>query len=85
MPTMNKAKHQILKVLGILIALADSALLSFILLWLIAGHGIIACGKGVFDNPDWLMDILILVGAPAGILVCSIALIRYCSGRLSLQ
>ena len=82
---MKAMMYQILRVLAGLVALADGALLCMILLWLIGAGGVIACGKGVFDNPDWPLAVLVLVGAPLGLLIGAITLIQYCSRRLNLR
>ncbi len=82
---LNKTTYQILRVLAVLVAVAASALLSLVMLWLIAGGGVIACGKGIFDRPIWPLEVLVLVGLPAGLLVGAIASARYCSKRLWLR
>jgi hypothetical protein len=82
---MNRTKYQILRMLAVLVAVAASALLSLSLLWLTAGGGVIGCGKGIFDSPVWGLEVLVLVGIPAGLLVGAIASARYCSKRLWLR
>ena len=54
----------VLRVLGIVVLLSGELVLSWILIWLIEGRGVIACGKGVFDNPLWFFDVMFLVGLP---------------------
>ena len=82
---MGKTNYQILRVLAVLIALTVGTLLCFILLWLIGAHGVIACGRGIFNNPDWPIDVVVLIGTPSILFIGSIALIRHCSKRLWLR
>lgn len=82
---MNRTKYQILRVLAVLLAFAVGALLSLIMFWLVVGRGVIACGKGIFDSPVWPVEVLVLVGVPAGLLAAAIACARYCSRRLWLR
>jgi hypothetical protein len=82
---MRTVKYHLLRATAVLLALAGGAVLSFILLWLIGGRGYVACGRGVFDSPDWPLTVLILVGAPSGLLAAAVATIRYCSRRLAFR
>jgi hypothetical protein len=54
---MNAGKYRILQVLSASVILGAEMLLSYIFIWLIEGHGIIACGRGIFDDPTWYLDL----------------------------
>jgi len=56
--------------------------LLIILVWLICGHGVIGCGRGVFDSPTVFSDILLLVGVPISLFVASVKVFLKCSTRL---
>ena len=74
--------YQLIQVTSLVVSLIAGMVLLVILGWLIGGHGVIACGKGVFDSATWLSDIMLLVGVPATIAVASATLYRKCSSRL---
>ena len=76
---MKRATYLIVQGLCVVILLASGVVLSFILMWLVAAHGVIACGKGVFDSPTWLLDIIILVGIPAVSVLGAGSLFVWCS------
>jgi hypothetical protein len=78
---MNAGKYRILQVLSASVILVAAILLSFILIWLIGGHGVIACGKGIFDDPSWFLDVMLLIGIPLSVIAGSGVLFRWCSSR----
>jgi membrane protein implicated in regulation of membrane protease activity len=82
---MRKFCLSILLILAALLAVLDLAVLAFVLIWLTVGHGYVACGRGIFDGPGWLIPVLFLVGIPTFILVCALKLARYCFGRLAFR
>jgi hypothetical protein len=82
---MHRNELHILRVAAIFIALVDAAWLCLMFVWLILGGGVIACGRGVFDDPQWPLTVLFLVGIPAAILAGALKLTAYCSRRLAFR
>lgn len=78
---MSAGKYRILQVLSASVILGAEMLLAFILIWLIEGHGIIACGRGIFDNATWYVDVVLLIGIPLGVIAGSGVLFLWCSSR----
>jgi len=78
---MNAGTYRIIQVPSVTVILAAEILLSFILIWLVEGHGIIACGKGVFDDPKWFLDVILLVGIPLSVMGGSTMLFLWCSSK----
>ena len=66
---VNTQTITVLRVLGIVIMVSGEMVLSWILTWLIERHGVIACGKGVFDDPLWFLDVIELVGPPLSAII----------------
>jgi len=73
--------YRILQVISTIVILGAAVLLSFILIWLIGAHGVIACGKGIFDNPTWYLDVMLLTGIPLSVIGGSVVLYIWCSSR----
>lgn len=71
-----------LRALAIVIAVADGVLLAAVSWWLLNG-GVIACGRGLFDGPNWPFMFFVLWVVPAAVLASAIALARYCTRRLA--
>lgn len=80
---MDTWAYRIIQVLSTIVLIVAVVSLSIVLMWLIQGHGVIACGRGVFDDPAWFLDIVVLVGVPASLIVGSGALILWSSLRIS--
>jgi len=78
---MNAGKYRILQVLSASVILGAEMLLSYIFIWLIEGHGIIACGRGIFDDPTWYLDVMLLIGIPLSLIAGSGVLFLWCSSR----
>jgi uncharacterized membrane protein YhdT len=78
---MKPGKYRIIEALSITLILVAELLLSYILVWLIEGHGVIACGKGVFDNPNWFVYVILLLGIPLSVIGGAGILFFWCSGR----
>jgi hypothetical protein len=78
---MNAGKYRILQVLSASVIFVVAMLLSFILIWLIGGHGVIACGKGIFDDPTWYLDVMLLIGISLSVIAGSVVLFLWCSSR----
>lgn len=67
-------------------ALLSSAIfLSVVLTWLIEWGGVISCGKGIFDSPDWPLQVSVLVGPPVVLMFGVGALFVWCSERIRLK
>lgn len=81
MPSMNAGVYRFLQALSVIVIVGAGIFLSFILIWLIPGHGVIACGKGVFDNPTWYLDVMVLIGTPLSVIGASGALFLWCSSK----
>ena len=71
----------VLRVLGIIVMISGEIVLSLILVWLIGAHGVIACGKGVFDDPRWYLAVIELVGPPLIAIVGGGALFLWSSSK----
>lgn len=78
---MNAGIYRVVQVLSVTVMLAAEILLSFILVWLIEGHGVIACGKGVFDDPNWFLAVVLFTGIPLSVIGASITLFLWCSSK----
>ena len=81
-PVMSVSHYRVLQVTSVLVLLAAEVILSLILVWLIRWHGVIACGKGLFDNPNWPASVIILVGVPGILVFGAGALFLWCSHRI---
>jgi hypothetical protein len=82
---MSRPALQILRVLAILTAILDGLLLGALALWLFAGRGIIACGKGLMDAPDWFLSVVGILCIPLAVFGSAIWLINYCSRKLAFR
>ena len=80
-PIMNAGTYRILQVLSVTVVFGAVVLLSLILIWLIPGHGVIACGRGVFDDPTWYLDVAPLIGIPLSVICGGGVLFLWCSSR----
>lgn len=78
---MRNGKYRVVQLLSVTVILAAEILLSFILIWLVEGGGVIACGKGIFDDPNWFVEVVVLVGVPFGAIAASVILFLWCSAR----
>ena len=63
--------------------IAAEFLLSLIAFWLIRGHGVIACGKGIFDSNTWASDVFVIVGVPVLFILGAGAIFFWSSSRLT--
>jgi hypothetical protein len=61
---MKTITYKALRAVSFIILVAGALLLGVILFWLILGHGVIACGKGIFDTATWPWDLLVILGIP---------------------
>jgi hypothetical protein len=78
---MNAGIYRILQALSVTVIFGAGILLSFILIWLVQGHGVIACGKGIFDDPTWYLDVMLLIGIPLSLISGGGVLFLWCSSR----
>ncbi len=78
---MNAGMYRILQVLSVTVILGAAMLLSFILIWLVQGHGVIACGRGIFDDPIWYLAVALLIGIPLTVMAGGGVLFLWCSSR----
>ena len=72
---------QVISVAALVVAVV---VLSLILVWLVKGHGVVACGKGIFDSQNWFLDLTVLTGIPSVLIIGTGALFFWCSKRVSL-
>ena len=79
---MGSWAYRTLQVIALLAFLASTLVLFVILTWLIGAHGVIACGKGVFDSPDWFLQVVVLTGVPTLLVIGSGVLFNWCWKRL---
>ena len=82
---MRILKYRIIQALSVIVLIVAEVLLSFILMWLINGHGVIACGKGIFDSPRWPLDVSVFIAAPTVFIVGAGSLFLWCSKRATLR
>jgi len=80
---MKTFKYSALRTLSFIILIAAEFLLSLIAVWLIGGHGVIACGKGIFDSNTWASDLFVIVGIPVLFIVGAGAIFFWSSSRLT--
>lgn len=73
--------YRIIQATCLAVFLVSVILLAFILVWLIEGHGVVACGKGIFDSPTWLFDVTLFIGVPALLSFVAGWLFLWCSNR----
>lgn len=78
---MKAAYYRAIQVFSVMVILAAEMVLSFILIWLIKGHGIIACGRGISDDPAWFADVLLMIGIPFSMILGGVMLFLWCSSR----
>jgi len=77
--------YLIIQVVSVAALVAAEVVLSLILVWLVKGHGVIACGKGIFDSPNWFLEVTVLTGIPSVLVVGAGALFFWSSKRVSLS
>lgn len=83
-PPMILFSCRILQITSVLVLLAAEVVLSIILVWLIRGHGVIACGKGLFNNPSWPFYVVAFVATPAVVAAGAGLLFLWCSNKIDL-
>jgi len=76
---MRLLTYRIIQLFSLVVLLLAEVLLSFILTWLIKGHGVIACGRGIFDSSTWLLDVIVFIGVPTLFIVGAGSLFLWCS------
>ena len=79
---MRVGSYRVVQTLCVAVIVASAFFLSVILTWLVAAGGVIACGRGVFDMPDWPLQVALLVGPPIGLMFGVGALFVWCSERV---
>jgi len=80
---MGIFKYRVIQGVCVAVLLLSEILLSFILIWLIKGDGVIACGKGIFDSTTWLFEVILLVGVPALLVFVAGSLFLWCSKQVN--
>jgi hypothetical protein len=80
---MNTWRYRITQSVCVVALLVAETVLCFVLIWLIQGGGVVACGKGIFNDPYWPLDVAVLVGTPTVVMIATGALFLWCSGRLA--
>ena len=76
---MHLWKNRIIQAFCVMTLIVSEVMLSFILIWIIEGHGVIACGRGIFDSPTWLLSLVVFIGAPTILMIGSVLLYLWCS------
>ena len=83
-PGMSLWSYRILQTISVFVLLAAEAVFLIVLVWLISGHGVIACGRGVFDDPNWAAYVVAVVGLPGAFMIGAGALFLWCANRADL-
>lgn len=78
---MNAGRYRVVQVLSVTAMLGAELFLSFVLIWLIKGHGVVSCGMGIFDDPNWLLYVVVLLAIPLGVIAAGVTLFLWCSSR----
>ena len=79
---MNITAYRVIQAFSIVVLLVAEACLSFVVFWLSHG-GVIGCGRGVFDEPNWPVTILPLVGVPFLFICGAVVLFLGCSSGVT--
>ena len=82
---MKVGSYRIVQALCVTVMLVSGFFLSVILTWLVAAGGVIACGVGVLDSPDWPLQVAMLVAPPVVLMFGVGALFVWCSERVRLR
>ena len=61
---MRVGSYRILQALCVTVIVGSAFFLSVVLVWLVGTGGVIACGRGVLDSPDWPLQVAMLVAPP---------------------
>jgi len=80
---MKTFTYGAVRAVSLIILIAAEFLLSLIAVWLIRGHGVIACGKGIFDSATWAWDLFIIVGIPVLFILGAGSIFFWASSRLT--
>jgi len=80
---MKTFTYSAVRAVSLIILIAANFLLSLIAVWLIRGHGVIACGKGIFDSATWAWDLFVIVGIPVLVIVGAGSMFFWSKSRLT--
>jgi hypothetical protein len=82
---MSVGSHRILQALCVTVLLGSAFFFSVVLTWLVTTGGVIACGRGVLDSPDWPLQVLTLLAPPVVLMFGVGALFIWCSERIRVK
>lgn len=82
---MRVGSYRIIQTLCVTVLLVSAVFVSVVLTWLVETGGVIACGRGVLDSPDWPLQVAVLVGPPVVLMFGVGALFVWCSERIGLK
>jgi len=71
--------YRFIQAVSLVVSFVSGIVLLLILVWLIGGHGVVACGRGIFDSPEWFSEVSVAVGVPLGVLAASVYTFQRCS------
>lgn len=82
---MKIGSYRILQTFCVTVLLTSSFFVSVVLAWLVETGGVIGCGRGVLDGPDWPWQVAVLVGPPVVLMFGVGALFMWCSERIRVR
>ena len=82
---MRVGSYRVIQALCVTVLLASAFFLSVVLAWLVETGGVIACGRGVLDSPDWPLQVAILVAPPVVLMFGVGALFVWAAERIRLK
>ena len=82
---MRVGSYRIIQALCVTVLVASGFFVSVVLTWLVTTGGVIACGRGVMDSPDWPWQVAIMMGPPVVLMFAVGALFVWCSERVRVR
>ena len=67
------------------VVVASGFFVSVVLTWLVVSGGVIACGIGVLDSPDWLLPVAGMLALPFVLMFGVGALFVWCAERIRVK
>lgn len=82
---MRVGSYRILQTLCVTVLVFSGFFFSVVLTWLVTTGGVIACGMGVLDSPDWPLAVVTLLGPPVVLMFAVGALFVWCGERVRVR
>lgn len=82
---MRIGGYRIVQTFCVLVMFFSAFFLSVVLVWLVETGGVIGCGQGIRDSPNWPLQVAVLV-VPPGVLMFGVgALFVWAAERIRLK